>query len=403
MTESAPAVSVVMACRNVGPFLDAALASVRQQSLAAIEILLVDDGSTDDTARRARAHAAADPRLRLLEGRGEGPGAARNRALAVARGDWLAVMDGDDLIHPRRLEILLAAAGTTPAEIVADTLLAFQAGPPGRRHAYTLPAGPDWQRPVEIDLPAYLLANRLFGGGAALGYLKPLIRRDWLAARGIAYDPGLRIGEDYDLIARLLAAGARFRVLPSPLYFYRRHAGSTSHRMRAADVAALAEAGERFLTGLPAGPARAAAEARQDSLAVAWHFSTAVEALKRHRPDRAAAAGLGHPRAGLLLARTLVQAVGNRLRRALDRLPRRAPPPAALVLTAAPDPARLAELRTERRRLHHHPTDAVGLDGLAPAELTALALTLARLGPGTALIGAEPAQPDLRPFLLETA
>ncbi|MFD2233192.1 glycosyltransferase family 2 protein, partial [Phaeospirillum tilakii] len=305
MTVFPPLVSVVMACRNVGRFLDAALASVRQQSLAAIEILLVDDGSTDDTAHRARAHAAADPRLRLLEGCGEGPGAARNRALAVARGEWLAVMDGDDLIHPRRLEILLAAAGAAPVEIVADTLLAFQAGPPGRRHAATLPAGPDWLRPVEIDLATYLRANRLFAGGAALGYLKPLIRRDWLAARGIRYDPGLRIGEDYDLIARALAAGARFRVVPPPLYFYRRHAGSTSYRMRAADVAALAAAGDRFLAGLPAGPARAAAEARQDSLVVAWHFSTTVEALKQRRPDRAAAACLGRPRAGLLLALAL--------------------------------------------------------------------------------------------------
>ncbi|MFD2234838.1 hypothetical protein, partial [Phaeospirillum tilakii] len=102
-------------------------------------------------------------------------------------------------------------------------------------------------------------------------------------------------------------------------------------------------------------------------------------------------------------ARALAQAVGNRLRRLGDRLPRRAPPPAALVLTAAPDPARLAEARAEGRQVRHHPTEGTGLDGLAPAELTALALTLARLGPGTGLIGAEPAQPDLRPFLLETA
>ncbi|GEO80136.1 glycosyltransferase family 2 protein [Pararhodospirillum oryzae] len=400
------AISVIMACRNAGRFLDAALRSVRAQSLGDIEILVVDDASTDDTARRCLAHAAQDPRIRLLRGQGVGPGAARALAVAAARGAWLAIVDADDLIHPRRLELLHAEGEASGAEIVADTVIAFH-DQPGYRRAFPLLQGAAWTRLTEISLPAYIDANRLFERVPSLGYLKPLIRRQWLAETGIEYDPDLRIGEDYDLMVRLLAAGGRFRVIPTPLYLYRRHAGSTSHRMRSADIEALHAAGERFLAGLPDGDARVAARRRQVSLRTALHFSRAVDALKQGQALQAARLCVSRPRAGVLLARALAAAVRNRLQPAWRRLaPPGRRPPDVLVLgpdrrTATDTLARLRAAGLRSRYLATPPgADQRGLEAVSASCLVGLATTLAGLDPPPRLIAAEPLASDLRPFLI---
>ena len=91
-----------------------------------IEIIISDDASTDDSVTIAQRIAAADPRVRLITStRNSGPGAARNRAIAAAMGEWLAVLDSDDFAHPDRLDTLLRAASQDGADVVADDLLIF--------------------------------------------------------------------------------------------------------------------------------------------------------------------------------------------------------------------------------------------------------------------------------------
>jgi succinoglycan biosynthesis protein ExoO len=93
--------------RHVG----AAVASVLRQTEGSLELLLADDGSDDGSEGAARAAARGDARLRWLPGAARGgPSAARNRALDAARGAWVAVMDSDDLLHPRRLENVCSVA-----------------------------------------------------------------------------------------------------------------------------------------------------------------------------------------------------------------------------------------------------------------------------------------------------
>lgn len=105
-----PVVSVVIPAYNAAGTLDRALDSVAAQSLRDIEIIVVDDGSTDDTPVILRRHAVADPRIRILTQANGGVARARNAAIAVARSGWIATIDADDLWHPRKLELQTAAA-----------------------------------------------------------------------------------------------------------------------------------------------------------------------------------------------------------------------------------------------------------------------------------------------------
>ena len=277
---TAPRVSVLIAAYNAGQFIEAALRSVLRQTLHDLEVIVADDGSTDDTVARVIAIAATDPRVRLLPAsRRGGPGAARNRCIDAARGAWLAIFDSDDLMHPERLEHLVTQAERDGADIVADDLMIFDdtgTTPP----AACLPRGyaPGW-----VDTATYVTRNTVFGRGWPLGYLKPLVRASTLRAAGVRYDPDLRIGEDYDFVVRLLAQDARFRIYQVPTYFYRRHGGSISHRLSPPVVQALLKASANFRAAArPAAgsPLDAALAARERMLQRALAFENFVAALK---------------------------------------------------------------------------------------------------------------------------
>lgn len=108
--QSGPVVSVIVPARDAGASIDTALRSLRAQSWQALEILVIDNGSRDDTAARVNAHAQQDARIQLLEGRDEpGAYAARNLGLAAATGDFITTLDADDWAHPARIHMQLNA------------------------------------------------------------------------------------------------------------------------------------------------------------------------------------------------------------------------------------------------------------------------------------------------------
>lgn len=307
-----PRVSVVIANYNGAAFLAAALRSALGQSLHAIEVILVDDRSTDDSVAIARAIAANDGRLVVdVAERNGGPGAARNRGLALARGDWVSVLDSDDLMHHQRLERLLADGEASGADIVADDLLLFDednSTAPRRFLASPSPAS-RW-----ISTPDYLDSGRMFGRAPSLGFLKPIFRSTTLG--DIRYDEGLRIAEDDFLVIRLLARGARYRIVPSIGYFYRKHGASVSHRIGAGHIMAIAAANHqaRGWFAREDRDALAALDRRNASFARALAFTHAVDALKARRPARAAVALARRPDAVPLL-RMLAEGAAAKLRR----------------------------------------------------------------------------------------
>ena len=292
-----PTVSVIMANYNGERHLADALRSVLAQSLTDLEVLFVDDASSDHSVAIARAMAVSDTRLRVVSLPSNiGPGAARNHALDLARGTWIAIVDSDDYIHPERLKRLVRAAEDDGADIIADDLMMFDddaRAPPRRLLSGPLASAPSWITP-----PQYVWANRMFSRAVPLGYLKPVIRASVLVECGIRYDEDLRIAEDYDLILRLLTRCARFRLLPELLYFYRRHATSISHRLSPATMQAMVDADARFrfwAGPMAMGPLRSALDARVASIHVAEAAEAAIASLKARRPLAALSALVARP------------------------------------------------------------------------------------------------------------
>jgi len=306
---AAPRVSVIMANLNGAAHIAAAVRSVLRQTETDLELIVSDDGSTDASIDLARAAADGDPRLRILtsERARSGPAAARNRALAEARGRWIAIVDNDDYIDRARLERLIGAAEADGADITADDLLTFYDSVEREPHGHLGATSARW-----VSAAEYERSNRLLGAGPALGYLKPVFRR----ALGARYDETLRIGEDSELVLRLLIGGARLRLYPELGYFYRKHDASISHRLDIGSIEALDVAYARLDAGgdaeLTREIARGAA-ARADAKA----FTRLVRALKARDLGDAVGAALKRPSALWLLKDPLLV----RLSRARARVP----------------------------------------------------------------------------------
>lgn len=291
-------VSFLVAARDVAPFVAAAVNSALAQRGCTLEVIVVDDGSTDGTAEIVRALSLRDGRVRLLlGGPAKGASAARNRALGVARGTWIAVLDSDDEIRPDRTRALIDAAALQAADIVADNLVRF--GHAIRGAPTALPRGP---QPYGMDLGAaeYLRRNHLLRVGTNLGYLKPMFRRSFIARHGLTYDETLRIGEDFQFCLSALAAGARYHVVSDAFYLYRVRPGSLSWRLGVDDVDALEAACSRLrprITGASDPELDAAFQGYVRSLALARALLQVIEQAKAGRLAAAVRVAAACPRA----------------------------------------------------------------------------------------------------------
>jgi hypothetical protein len=180
-----PAVSVIIPARNAAATLDAALASLRAQTVPDWEAIVVDDGSTDGTAAVAHAQASRDPRVHLLRAEAGGASAARNAGLAAARGRHLLFLDADDWVAPTHLERLLGLLAATPAATAAYC---------GYRRV--MPDGSMGPATWRADIAAAPKPAFAHGPGTAIHAV--LVDRDAVLAVG-GFNPGLRTCEDWDL------------------------------------------------------------------------------------------------------------------------------------------------------------------------------------------------------------
>ena len=112
---TSPRVSILLSVRNEAQFLPVALASLFRQTMTSWELVAVDDGSSDATPAILADAVRRDPRVRVVSSPGRGLVAALNAGLAACRAPLVARMDGDDVSHPRRLELQAAAFVADPA------------------------------------------------------------------------------------------------------------------------------------------------------------------------------------------------------------------------------------------------------------------------------------------------
>lgn len=191
---AAPRVSIVVPTFNRMAWLPQAVQSVRAQTIAEWELLLVDDGSTDDTA--TWTSRLAEPRLRYIRRAHTGSIAAtRNAGLREARGEWTAFLDSDDRWRPdkleRQLELLAASNGAAWCYAKYQTMDA--AG-----NAVPQPSGALWQA-LEGRF-----VDRILTTEAAVLTPTLIVRTD--VARGLMFDERLPLAEDYDFVLRLAAS-----------------------------------------------------------------------------------------------------------------------------------------------------------------------------------------------------
>ena len=196
-------VSVVIPAFEAASFVGAAVRSARAQTLTDIEVLVIDDGSHDGTADAANAAAEGDPRVSVLRlPQNGGVSTARNAALDVARGRWIALLDADDLYAPDRLARLVAAGDELGADLMADHVLLSREGSTAEP-MFVLPRR--YAR-EPIDVRAFI---RTDSPTQPIGFMKPLLRRAFLLEHGLRYADGMNAGEDFHLYVRCLLRGAR--------------------------------------------------------------------------------------------------------------------------------------------------------------------------------------------------
>jgi glycosyltransferase involved in cell wall biosynthesis len=305
-------VSIVIATFNCGEIIEETVNSVLAQKSVSIEIIIVDDGSDQESRRRLISLADSDHRIHLYhQSLNQGPSVARNLGIKHSTGRWIAIVDDDDILHENRLRRLIDAAENDRADIACDNLEIFDDQRTSNNRL--LLTGPIYQDPVWVDLRSFVEGSQMDGVGSSLGFLHPVIRRDLLVSSGVRYDPTLRFGEDYDFLKRLLASGARMRVYPWATYRYRQRPGSLSRQAGPAEVAELVRADARFRQHPAARDAKVATalDDRLQSLTAFADFLSLKACLRKR--DIQGALTLLVSRAGL--RRRLGQRLSFRLRK----------------------------------------------------------------------------------------
>lgn len=304
---TAPDVSVVIAAYNAADTIQRAIRSALAQHGVSVEVIVADDCSTDTTGETVVA--IDEPCVRLVRlDRNSGPGGARNAGFAAANGRWIAVLDADDTMRPDRLARMIAAAEQKDAAAAVDNLDVLHSD--GRTERMFPPAllaaMPD------LVLPAFIDSNRIFRSTHNFGYMKPVFRRTFLLENRLVYDEALRIGEDYLLLAAVLASGGRCAVVPEAGYLYHIRENSISRVLHLHHVEAILAGDRRFLARFPlSGEAAAAQHRRTRNLAETRAFLTLVQHLKNHSLGPALKVALGDP----LALRHLAMPIAARWRR----------------------------------------------------------------------------------------
>jgi len=211
-------VSVVVPTYNAAQYLPMALDSILNQTYPHLEIIVVDDGSTDQTPHICQEYLRKDPRIQYIRQDNQGPSAARNRGIAQTTGRFIALMDSDDLMNPKCIDLELEVIRRDPLVDIVYTAMRFidsHGNPIGELHGQ------------EID-PKNLVIHLLFrnvipGPGAIFAKRECLVKNP--------YNPSYKHAEDYDLMIRL-AHRYRFKYLDLPLISYRRHGANLSNNQQ---------------------------------------------------------------------------------------------------------------------------------------------------------------------------
>ncbi|MDZ7968394.1 MAG: glycosyltransferase family 2 protein [Nostoc sp. DedSLP03] len=226
-----PKVSIIIPAYNTEVYIKKAIESVLNQTLTELEVIVVDDGSTDKTVEVAKSFT--DERLKVIVNpQNLGVSAARNIALKAAQGEWIAVLDSDDWYAHERLEKLVLLAEQANADMIADDIYFIKDGATSPWSTLIQESGKHIDKILQIDI-VYFVETDVYGkAGLHLGLSKPIFKREFLVKHSIEYDETLSIAEDFWLDMKCLINGARFFLVPEAYYFYRSRSSSLVRESR---------------------------------------------------------------------------------------------------------------------------------------------------------------------------
>ena len=205
-----PEVSVVVPVYNKAPYLAACLESILAQTLRSLELICVDDGSTDGSREILDRFAQRDPRVKVIcHDSNRGAAAARNLGLDAANGEFVQFTDADDLLDPDALRVLTTAARADTVPIVRGGIVGFRSATPEKQLPLDIPKARSGVQPLEDESTwspwwhtTYLFSRRL------------------LVSEGIRY-PDLCSGEDPVFLARVLSRAPAVSTLSAVVYRHR--------------------------------------------------------------------------------------------------------------------------------------------------------------------------------------
>lgn len=217
-------VSIIVPCYNVAAYLDQCMESLTGQSMEDIEIICVNDGSSDRTAEILREWRNRDRRVRIIDQKNSGVSAARNSGMEAAAGTYIGFVDPDDMVERNMFQRLFTAAAEKDADVAVCGYHEFcdrgdmdmpesgwspSAGFFPEEKAERFRRGTPWSR-------------------CAGTVWNKLIRRKLLEENGLRFIPGLRQGQDLYFCLMLLTFAPRLLILPDQLYHYRRERPGSS-------------------------------------------------------------------------------------------------------------------------------------------------------------------------------
>lgn len=300
---SRPQVSVIIPTLDAEATIGAALDSVLEGQVLDVEVLVVDDGSQDGT--RDAIERRRDPRIRWLTtgSRRSGSGVARNVAFEVARGDWVALLDADDIWAPGRLERLLDAAHPTGHRIVCDDVAIVAADAPDREDGATL-----FDIRMRGDRPSTWTLQLAQFVRWDLGLMMPVFERALLVEDGIRY-PGYKCSTpDFSLLFDLIAREGGTLIVDVPSYVYRKQPGSESQARPEFWLDSLRMTADILRRETAQHPRIRALLIRRLHRSLArYHYLLAREHVRRRAYLKAALALLRSPRATALAIRAALR------------------------------------------------------------------------------------------------
>lgn len=244
MVSGSQPICVIIAAKNAFDTIDIAIRSALVEPEVA-EVMVIDDGSTDTTSDVAHAADDGTGRLRVVRfDVNRGPSAARNHAISISSAPLISILDADDFFFKGRFAAMLE---NDDWDLVADNIAFIQQSVPGASS----------MQPARFEPQARFLSLTEFVEGnisrpgverGETGFLKPVIRRAFLDKHALRYDERLRLGEDYELYTRALAAGARYKVIRHCGYGAIVRGNSLSGRHSTEDLRRLYEADKDILT-----------------------------------------------------------------------------------------------------------------------------------------------------------